>query len=251
MRRFHRILIDLKESNENAEKVPSEFYSNKQPGLRCCFDTMEFDFLSQYAWFVEDFDLWNELQSRGHEIMPHSLKHSNLKESPLSEAKELVLKCLEIFGKKLDSFDPSKAIFNFPYNQSSPEIEAWILNEVMAFRTGGSEINELPFKGMTRLTCTSYGPENIDAHLESRIQNLLALPEGWLIYNTHGLDDEGWGPVSSVYLDELLAILFRFQTKWLVFILTSFPVKGRIHGNKGCSIPITHCQKLISKNKSP
>ncbi|MCK4990682.1 MAG: hypothetical protein KAS29_09355, partial [Bacteroidales bacterium] len=88
---------------------------------------------------------------------------------------------------------------------SSPEIEEWILNEVMAFRTGGPEVNELPYKGMSRLTCTSFGPENIDHHLENTIQNLLALPEGWLIYNTHGLDDEGWGPVSSAYLGDLLS----------------------------------------------
>jgi peptidoglycan/xylan/chitin deacetylase (PgdA/CDA1 family) len=166
----------------------------------------QFELPNEYhAWPVGDFGLWNELQARGHEIMPHSLRHSNLKEAPLAEAKKLILKCLDIFENKLDSFDPSKAVFNFPYNQSSPEIEAWIVQEVMAFRTGGPEINELPYKGMTRLTCTSYGPENIDEHLESRIQNLLTLPEGWLIYNTHGLDDEGWGPVSSVYLDELLA----------------------------------------------
>jgi peptidoglycan/xylan/chitin deacetylase (PgdA/CDA1 family) len=166
----------------------------------------QFELPNEYhAWPVGDFDLWNELQARGHEIMPHSLKHSNLRESPLEEAKELVLKCLEIFENKLDSFDRSTAVFNFPYNQSSPEIEEWILREVMAFRTGGPEINKLPFQGMTRLSCTSYGPDNIDAHLESRIKNLLALPEGWLIYNTHGLDDEGWGPVSSSYLDELLS----------------------------------------------
>lgn len=166
----------------------------------------QFELPNEYhAWSVGNFELWNELQSRGHEIMPHSLKHTNLREAPLEEAKELVEKCLDIFDNKLFSFDRSTAIFNFPYNQSSPEIEEWILQEVMAFRTGGPEINELPYQGMTRLTCTSYGPENIDAHLESRIQNLLALPEGWLIYNTHGLDDEGWGPVSSAYLDELLA----------------------------------------------
>lgn len=158
-----------------------------------------------HAWPVGDFDLWNELQARGHEIMPHSLKHTNLREAPFEEAKELVEKCLAIFDKELDSFDRSTAVFNFPYNQSSPEIEEWILQEVMAIRTGGPEINTLPYKGMSRLTCTSFGPENIDDHLESRIQNLLALPEGWLIYNTHGLDDEGWGPVSSSYLDELLS----------------------------------------------
>ena len=33
---------------------------------------------------------------------------------------------------------------------------------------------------------------------------LLARESGWLIFNTHGLDDEGWGPVRAVYLEKLL-----------------------------------------------
>ena len=43
------------------------------------------------------------------------------------------------------------------------------------------------------------------------ISKLLELPSGWLIYNTHGLDDEGWGPVSSFYLDELLSRLVQMD----------------------------------------
>ena len=92
----------------------------------------QFELPNEYhAWPVGDFDLWNELQSRGHEIMPHSLKHSNLREMSLEGAQDLVLKCLEVFGEELDSFDPSKAVFNFPYNQSSPQIEEWIVQKVL------------------------------------------------------------------------------------------------------------------------
>ena len=46
--------------------------------------------------------------------------------------------------------------------------------------------------------------ETIDQFLEG--------PSGWFIYNTHGLDDEGWGPVSSVFLDELLDRLSGIKT---------------------------------------
>ena len=206
----HIVSLSFDDGFEKSSIKTAEIYEKYM--MSACINVIasahenQFELPNEYhAWPVGDFHLWNELQSRGHEIMPHSLKHTNLKESPLAEAQELVLQCLDIFEKKLDAFDASQAIFNFPYNQSSPEIEAWILQKVMAFRTGGPEINSLPYPGQSRLTCTSFGPGNIDAHLESRIQNLLALPEGWLIYNTHGLDDEGWGPVSSAYLDELLA----------------------------------------------
>jgi len=34
---------------------------------------------------------------------------------------------------------------------------------------------------------------------------------GWLILNLHGLDEEGWGPISAAYLDKLLQRLSRID----------------------------------------
>jgi peptidoglycan/xylan/chitin deacetylase (PgdA/CDA1 family) len=156
---------------------------------------------------VGDFHLWNELQARGHEIMPHGYKHANKRELPLAEAQDLIRRCLDVFTKELKGFDAKKSVFNFPFNASSPPIEEWLAGQVMAFRTGGPAINAVPHRGQSKLTCTSFGPENIDAHLLGEIDKLLAQPSGWLIYNTHGLDEEGWGPLSSSVLDRLLARL--------------------------------------------
>ncbi|MHC4400789.1 MAG: polysaccharide deacetylase family protein [Planctomycetota bacterium] len=80
-----------------------------------------------------DFDLWNELKARGHEVMPHSYKHANLRQLPLAEAKDLVLRCLDVFLKKLKDFDPKKAIYNFAYNASTSELERWLPTQVRAF----------------------------------------------------------------------------------------------------------------------
>jgi peptidoglycan/xylan/chitin deacetylase (PgdA/CDA1 family) len=160
-----------------------------------------------HRWPVGDFTLWNELLARGHEIMPHGYKHANKREIPLAEAKDLIRRCLEFFAQNLKGFEPKKAVFNFPFNASTPAVEEWLAGEVMAFRTGGPAINALPHRGRSKLTCTSFGPENIDAHLTGEIDKLLAKPAGWLIYNTHGLDEEGWGPLSASVLDRLLARL--------------------------------------------
>lgn len=160
-----------------------------------------------HNWPVGDFGLWNELKQRGHEIMMHCYKHAHLDALSFNEGKELVLRCIDVFSKELKGFDPKESIFNFPFNASTPELEAWLPTQVKAFRTGGPPLNPLPHKGQAKLTCTSHGPDNIDQHLDAEIKNLLAQPSGWLIYNTHGLDDEGWGPVSSSYLDQLLGRL--------------------------------------------
>ena len=62
----------------------------------------------------------------------------------------------------------------------------------------------MPHKSQVKLTCTSHGPDNCEQHLDGEIARLLEQPSGWLIYNVHGLDDEGWGPIGSDYLDKLL-----------------------------------------------
>jgi len=174
--------------------------------------TKAFEIPDEYhAWQVGDFELWNELKARGHEIMPHGYRHANLTQLLFEEARELVLKCLDVFARELDDFKAEEAIFNFPYNASNAELEKLLKTLVLAVRTGGSPVNALPYRDQFRLTCTSSGPENIDKHLDQTINNFLDLPDGWLIYNTHGLDEEGWGPLSSSFLDELLHQLVQLD----------------------------------------
>lgn len=160
---------------------------------------------------VGDFGMWNELVARGHEIMPHSYSHQNLSELPLDEAKDQIDRCLNYFSASLIGFDPYKSVFNFPYNASTPELEDWLAGKVLAFRTGYAQINSLPHKGQKKLICSSYGPDNVDAFLTREIELFLASPGGWYIFNGHGLDDEGWGPMSADYLDALLARLKKIE----------------------------------------
>ncbi len=161
---------------------------------------------------VGDFVLWNELQARGHEIMMHGYKHAHKDAMPFEEAKSLIMRCIDVFSKELKGFNAKDSIFNFPFNASTSELEAWLPSQVKAFRTGGPPINKLPHKGQVKLTCTSHGPDNIDAHLNGEIEKLLKLSSGWLIYNTHGLDEEGWGPMTSDFLDRLLGRLVEIDS---------------------------------------
>lgn len=151
-----------------------------------------------------DFVLWNELQDRGHEVMPHGFQHAHLASIPLAEAKDLILRCLEVFSKELRGFDAKRAVFNFPYNQSSPELEEWLPSVVMAFRTTGGEINPLPESKTTKITTGGWGPDNAEKHVNETVSELLAQPTGWMVYNLHGLDEEGWGPITPGYLERLL-----------------------------------------------
>ena len=155
-------------------------------------------------WRKGDFELWNELKARGHAVMPHGYRHANKAELPLTEAQRLIERCLEVFDAELRGFEASQASFAFPYNRSNPEIESWVGTRVRAFRTGGDPVMPLPRARQQRVTCVSFGPERADDHLSQTIESFLCGPPGWLCYNLHGLDGEGWGPVGSETLDLLL-----------------------------------------------
>jgi peptidoglycan/xylan/chitin deacetylase (PgdA/CDA1 family) len=206
-RDMHIVTLSFDDGFRKSNLKIAEIY--ERFGLRACMNVLAAPkelVPEQDEWGTDraDFDLWNELQARGHEIMPHGYNHANKREIGFEKAKASIVRCLEIFTIKLDGFDPAEAVFNFPYNQSTPELEEWLPTVVRAFRTGGGGLNPLPYPGMTRLTTTGAGPQNCEWHLNDQIEMLLSQPEGWLVYNTHGLDEEGWGPIRSSYLEQLL-----------------------------------------------
>jgi peptidoglycan/xylan/chitin deacetylase (PgdA/CDA1 family) len=158
-------------------------------------------------WRKGDFDLWNQLNARGHHVMPHGYRHANKAMLPLADAQRLIERCLDAFAAELIGFDPGQASFAFPYNRSTSELEEWLGGRVRAFRTGGGPVMPFPRPGQKRVTCAGFGPGPCDDHTVRTIESFLAGPPGWLCCNLHGLDDEGWGPIASDTLDRLLESL--------------------------------------------
>ena len=97
----------------------------------------------------------------------------------------------------------------------TPEIEAWLGGRVRAFRTAGDPLMPLPGRGQQRVTCTGFGPGRCDDHLSRTIESFLVGEPGWLCYNVHGLDDEGWGPLGSITLDRVLEHLLAHDVRVL------------------------------------
>ena len=213
----HIVTLSFDDGIKESSVKTAEIY--EKYGLSACINVIatahikNFEMPNEYhKWPVGDFGLWNELQQRGHEIMPHGYRHANLRKMPFEKAKDLIMRCLDVFSGKLKGFEPQRSVFNFPYNASSPELEEWLPSQVRAFRTSGKAINPLPNEYTIKLTCSSFGPGNIDQDLKSKVDELLSAPSGWLIYNTHGLDDEGWGPLRSDFLDNLLKELTDLES---------------------------------------
>lgn len=215
---MHIMTLSFDDGFANSNRKIAEIY--EKHGLSACFNVIATGHLDTFVppnrshegFPTGDFKLWNELQARGHEIMPHGYKHADKQALPFEEGQRLIMDCLTAFSQALDGFTPKDAIFNFPYNRSTPELESWLPSVVRAFRTAGGGINPLPHHGQVKLTTTAYGPGNCEQHLDAEVGKLLNLTSGWLIYNTHGLDDEGWGPIGAGYLDRLLDRLSSIST---------------------------------------
>lgn len=183
-------------------------------GLRACLNVITSghfpDFQQVDEWIqpelMGDFDDWNALHDRGHEIMPHGWQHLNLDEQPPEEAKALIVRSLAYFEEHLEGFRAADAVFNFPFNSSGPELEQFTLTKVRGLRSHGETArNPIPDSGEPfRIGCRSMGPDNIDSWVERQVNDFLASEGGWLVLNVHGLDGEGWGPMSSSFLRGLL-----------------------------------------------
>lgn len=193
----------------------------EEHGLSACLNIIASAHLPSFQkvdeWILPelmgDFEDWNTLQARGHEIMPHSWQHLNLANQPLEEAQELIVKCLDYFEEHLDGFDASQAVFNFPFNSSTPELEQFTLTKVGALRSSGeTALNPIPsLPEPFRIGCRSMGPDNIDNWVEQQVNDFLESEGGWLVLNVHGLDDEGWGPISTTYLQNLIKRLVQVE----------------------------------------
>jgi len=202
---MHIVTLSFDDGFRKSNLKIAEIY--ERFGLSACMNVLAGPVIEeQERWGADrgDFDLWNQLQARGHEIMPHGYDHSNKRELGFEKAKASILRCLDVFAEKLDGFTPASAVFNFPFNQSTPELEAWLPTVVRAFRTSGGGLNAVPSPATVKLTTTGWGPDNCEWHLTEQVELLMTEPEGWLVYNTHGLDDEGWGPIRASYLEMLL-----------------------------------------------
>ena len=211
-------------------------------GLKACLNIIATGHLKSFTaekeWIPQDilgdFNDWNKLKHRGHEIMPHTWEHLNLTEIPLAKAKENIDKCLRFFEENLDGYTNEGAVYNFAYNASTPELDTYALQSVRAVRTGGwlvlkdTTVNLLPVSPEPlALGCWGYGPGNCDNFVEQETNKFLQSEGGWLILNLHGLDEEGWGPVSTKYLDGLLKRLVKIKT------LDVLPTGLVLKGNEG------------------
>ncbi len=215
---------------------------HEEYGLKACLNVIATGHLPTFntepKWIPQhllgNFDDWNAFKQKGHEVMPHTWEHLNLTEIPFEKATSNLDKCFDYFEKNLEGYDASKAMYNFAYNASTTELEDYALKRVRAVRTGGwlvlgdTMINLVNTStAPEHLGCWSHGPDFCNNYVETEINKFLKGDGGWLILNCHGLDNEGWGPMSTSFLDKLLKRLSRIQS---LSVLPTGMVLNEVYG---------------------
>lgn len=157
-----------------------------------------------------DFELWNELQDRGHIIHPHGYDHTDLTKIPFEDARGKIDACLDYFTAHLKGFDPKKSVYHLTYNRSSPEVDTYLLTKVRAIRTtgptgkAGSGMNGIAELEKRMYNCSWHGPEHGDESLMATIKRAEVEQPRLMMYMLHGLDEEGWGPIHADALENAL-----------------------------------------------
>lgn len=154
-----------------------------------------------------DWSLWRELRAAGHEIAPHGYAHERFEHLDAPTACASVRRTWEVFARELPRFDPSESLFHLAYLTAPEPVVEWIGARSLGVRGafGANGRNDLPVGGdRRRVDCITFGGEDAERRLASRLERFIQSEAGWLVLVLHGLDGEGWGSITFASLERLL-----------------------------------------------
>lgn len=148
--------------------------------------------------YNEDLDhgawpLWKGVLERGHEIGSHTCTHPALPTIGPKDALREITESKQILIQELGIQEP--VTFAYPYNQPSPEVTKMVGLHYLSARIGGKPLNEI---GSTNLQAVSSWWPLSDTPLEEITAKIdAAKAKGdWLVIGLHGMNDEGWNPIT-------------------------------------------------------
>lgn len=151
---------------------------------------------------------WKTVLKQGHEIGSHSMTHPHLPKLSGEEIKRELLYSKRRIKEELKLWGPKT--FAFPYNDTSPEVQKILGRYYLAARVGTQtgEINE-PGK-IDFLQIRSWWPLS-PAPLEEIVAKIDRAREmrGWLVIGLHGMNGEGWNPITTEKMSGVLAHLAK------------------------------------------
>ena len=154
-----------------------------------------------------DWSFWRDAQSSGHEVAPHGWAHERLDGAPHVEVVSGLQRTLEHFAAELPGFCARESLFHAAYLSAPPQVRTWLQANTLGVRLslGGGGMNRPEAARAAGLVdCVTFGPGPADGPALAAAERLIAGGPNWLVLVLHGLDGEGWGPITQIGLERLL-----------------------------------------------
>jgi peptidoglycan/xylan/chitin deacetylase (PgdA/CDA1 family) len=151
-----------------------------------------------------DFALWNELQNRGHIILPHGYTHAKLPDLPHEQAVGELERCLDTFAEKLHGFDARNSVYCYAYNSGTKRLNQWLLPRVKALRQGGTGMLSSEELASGVWHSDAYGPDDPGDHLIGLLDRARKAKPDAFLFSLHGIDGEAWGAIALATLRRVL-----------------------------------------------
>lgn len=155
-----------------------------------------------------DWHFWKRVAVAGHEVGSHGFAHLNVggrkaRYLPWSAPLDLLRSQRDLRQK----IGEGRYTVGMPFNQSSWLSDLAVRKLFLGCRLGESEIvvNKLDRMDIFRLAC--WVPRSSTPLSEYKAALEMTDPGSWLILQFHGVDDEGWEPVSSRMFSDICELI--------------------------------------------
>ncbi len=142
---------------------------------------------------------WQDLLARGHEIGNHSMTHTIDLGMPDLTPDQLNTEIVQSQKLLADKLGSKPLVFAFPWHSSTPQARALALQTHIAIRT---PTDDLPFT-LAFFDLNHGTPEDTMATVNQQLADMVD-QGGWYVAAGHGIDGDGWSPVSSQFLNDHL-----------------------------------------------
>lgn len=155
-----------------------------------------------------DWAFWRGHAARGHEVGSHGFSHVNAGASsarflPWVMA-EQVLRSAEDLARHVPATDYT---LSMPWNAGSKVSRALARTRFSACRLGSTDLDYNTIHALDLYGLKSWAVEPKHGWSDVRAAVEQMPDDGWLIFQFHSFDDEGWAPISSGFLEALCEVV--------------------------------------------
>jgi peptidoglycan/xylan/chitin deacetylase (PgdA/CDA1 family) len=157
-----------------------------------------------------DWPFWQNVSLRGHEIGSHGFSHMNARGKVAAVAPWLLTRDIRRSFEDIRRQVPhDEYTISMPWNASSAISQRAASAYFSGCVAGDSAVRYNNLSDLDRYSVQAWAPESSHAQEDYRIA-IEGIPDrGWLVFQFHSFDQEGWEPITTSHLAWMCELLKR------------------------------------------